>query len=105
MSEGHHIIPQQRIKIAKSAVAVKLKVHGLSSLTDAEWHLCETPLGDILADRRNIVRLAPRRHHRAQHGFERLRRDQLPDGIEDFAAEYALEAALEHELRLIEAPA
>lgn len=104
MSQDHHVIPQQRIKIARSAVAVKLKLHGLAALSDGEWRLYDTPLSVILNDRRNIVRLKNELHHRAHNGVTpyRLTRDQLPGEIDVFAAEYALEAALEHELRLIE---
>jgi hypothetical protein len=101
VSDPHHVIPQQRIKIARSAVAVKVKTRGLSALTFAEWKLYDTPLSVILSDRRNIVTLSRRLHHRAHNGFERLRENQLPTGIHDFAAEYGLEAALDHELRLM----
>lgn len=99
MAEDHHVIPQQRIKIARSQVAIKTKTVG-AELTDAERRLLDTPLTTILRDRRNIVRLSRERHHRA-HGFERLRENQLPRGIYDFAEEYALRPALEHELALI----
>jgi hypothetical protein len=105
MAEFHHVIPQQRIKIARSRVAIKIKTLGASELTDAEHRLFTTPLQTILDDRRNQVRLKRSLHHRAHHGANpyRLKPDQLPRGIEDFAAEYALEAALDHELRLLTA--
>jgi len=99
-SEGHHIVPRQRIKQARSRMAIQRKLN--RPMTPAEVRLLDTPLGRILDDRRNIIRLSRTRHHRAHGGFERLRRDQLPREIEDFAADFALEAALEHELRLID---
>lgn len=99
-AQDHHIIPQQRIKQARSQIAVKVKALGDSELTNAEHRLYTTPLTTILADRRNIVRLSHAAHHRAHH-FERLRPSQLPAGIHDFAEEYALGWALDHELRLI----
>lgn len=102
VSEGHHVIPQQRIKIARGRVAIKLKTRGIPALTDSERRLLDTPLHEILEDRRNIVRLSRERHHRAHNGFERLTRRQLPAGIHDFVREYALEAALDHELQLID---
>lgn len=100
MSDNHHVIPQQRIKIAVGRVAIKSKTPG-RELTDAEVNLLTTPLSTILRDRRNIVRISRKRHHRAHQGFERLTEKDLPEGIHDFAAEYALEPALEHELRLM----
>lgn len=101
MSDKHHVIPQQRIKIAIGNVALKAKMQGEDALTDAERTLLVTPLTTILRDGRNIVRLSRTLHHRAHGGFERLDPRKLPTGIEDFAAEYALEWALEHELRLM----
>lgn len=103
MAEDHHVIPQQRIKIAIGRVAIKSKRFDVE-LTEAERRLLDTPLTRILGDRRNIVRISRTRHHRAHNGVvpERLKREQLPRDIEDFAAEYALESALEHELRLID---
>lgn len=102
MSEGHHCIPQQRIKQRRSHLATMDKIG--RELTEAERRLLDTPLHVVLNDRRNIVRLSRARHHRAHH-FERLTRQDLPAGIEDFAVEYALEAALDHELRLIDGEA
>jgi hypothetical protein len=99
MSEKHHVIPQQRIKQARSAVAIKRK--RFEELTEAEVRLLDTPLNVILDDTRNIVRISRTLHHRAHNGFERLEPKDLPRGIDDFAAEYALEGALEHELRLM----
>lgn len=98
--EDHHVIPQQRIKIEVGKVALKEKRFEL--LTEPERRLLNTPLSTILDDRRNIVRISRTLHHRAHNGFERLRRDQLPRLIDDFAGDYALESALEHELRLID---
>lgn len=100
-TEGHHVIQQQRIKIAVSQVAIKKKLG--RTLTDAEERLLDTPLAWILGDRRNIVKLTQALHHRAHHGSKphRLREKDLPAGIYDFAAYYALEWALEHELHLM----
>lgn len=98
MTESHHIVRQQTIKIAVGRAAIKAKQN--QPLTDGERRLLDTPLSTILRDRRNIVRLSRARHHRA-HGFERLREDQLPRLIDEFAADYGLEWALERELRLI----
>lgn len=98
MSEGHHIIPQQRIKQAVSAAAVKRKLG--KKLTLGEERLLLTPLSDVLADQRNIVRLSRDAHHRAHH-FERLSERQLPAGIRTFARQYGLEHALDRELRLM----
>lgn len=100
MSEKHHVIPQQRIKIAIGRVAIKSK-QGVE-LTEAEQRLLDTPLWRVLNDHRNIVPISRKRHHRAHHGFERLTPDELPDEIDVFAADYALEWALDHELRLME---
>lgn len=102
MSEQHHVIPQQRIKQARSKVAIKQK--RFEELTQAEDRLLNTPLTRILGDDRNRVRLSRKRHHRAHNGFERLTERELPAGIHDFAAEYALEPALDHELRLMGVP-
>lgn len=101
MAERHHVIPQVRLKIARGQVAVKRKLHGDDALTPAERRLLDTPLQRILDDRRNIVRISRTLHHRAHNGFERLDPDKLPEGIHDFAAEYALEWALDHELALM----
>lgn len=98
------MIPQQRIKIAIGRVAIKSRTVGVE-LTKAERRLLDTPLTTILRDHRNLIRRMPRNlHHRAHHGANpyRLTREQLPDEIDVFAAEFALEAALEHELRLME---
>lgn len=97
--EDHHVIPQQRMKVARSCVAIKRK--RFEELTEAEARLLDTPLSRILGDRRNIVRISRTLHHRAHNGFERLKPADLPDGIYEFAEEYALEPALEHELRLM----
>ena len=94
------MVPKQRIEIARANVAVKLKLG--YPVTDAEQRLLDTPLTEILRDRRNIVRIRRRLHHRAHNGFERLAPGQLPIGIRCFAEEYALEWALDHELALIE---
>lgn len=101
MSDRHHVIQQQRIKIAIGRAAVKRKLHGEDSLSGGERRLLATPLTTILRDERNIVRISRTLHHRAHNGFERLDPDKLPRGIEDFAADYGLEWALDHELRLM----
>lgn len=98
MTENHHVIPKQRIKIAVGRVAIKSKQN--QPLTAGERKLLDTPRSTVLGDRRNQVTLSRARHHRA-HAFERLREDQLPRLIDEFAADYGLEAALERELRLI----
>lgn len=98
MSEGHHVIPQQRIKQAVSTCAVKQKLG--KKLTLGEERLLSTPLPDVLGDQRNIVKLSREAHHRAHH-FERLSEHQLPAGIRAFARQYGLEPALERELRLM----
>lgn len=105
MSEQHHVIKQQTIKIAVGRVAIKAKQN--RELTEAEDRLLSTPLTRILGDHRNLVRLTRTLHHRAHNGVRplRLTREQLPGGIKDFAAEYALESALDHELRLIDGAA
>ena len=104
MPEGHHIIKQQTLKQAVSKAAVKQKIVG-KELTPGEKRLLETPLSTVLADTRNIVRIPQvERHHRAHQGSEpeRLKRDELPRLIDEFAADYGLEAELEHELALID---
>ena len=99
-AEDHHVIQQQRIKIAVGRAAIKDKQN--QPLSDGERRLLETPLSTILRDRRNIVRLPSQaRHHRAHSGHERLTEGDLPRLIDEFAADYALEWALEHELQLI----
>jgi hypothetical protein len=100
--QDHHVIPQQRIAQRISAIAIKRKQN--RPLTDAEARLLDTPLSTILDDRRNQVRLKVDLHHRAHHGANpyRLKRKQLPRGIHDFAEEFALEGALERELRLMD---
>jgi hypothetical protein len=106
-TERHHIIPQQRIKNARSATRVKRKIYGEASLSEAEERLIHTSERQILNDRRNIRRLTPGRHTRAHHGARpyRITLERLPEGIADFAREYALESALIHELDLAEIPA
>lgn len=101
MAEWHHVIPQGRIKDRVSAIAIKRKQN--RPLTEAEERLLDTPLSVILADRRNQVRLQRKLHHRAHHGANpyRLKPEQLPRGIHDFAEHFALEGALDRELRLI----
>jgi hypothetical protein len=103
MAESHHVIPQIRIAQRVSALAIKAKQN--RELTAAEQHLLDTPLSAVLDDRRNQVRLKRNLHHRAHHGANpyRLKRKDLPRGIHDFAEEYALEGALDRELRLIDA--
>lgn len=101
MAESHHIVPRQRIAQRVSALAIKRKQN--QPLTEAEERLLDTPLSVILDDRRNQVRLRRKLHHRAHHGANpyRLKPEQLPRGLHDFAEEYALEGALDRELRLI----
>lgn len=103
MPQSHHVIQKGRIKDRVGEVAVKQKLYGAGSLTDAERRLLETPLSRILDDRRNQVVLSNNLHHRAHAGAKpyRIPEDKLPRGIHDFAEEYALEGALERELRLI----
>lgn len=73
-------------------------------MTEAQIRLLDTPLGTILDDRRNQVRLKVNLHHRAHHGANphRLKRSDLHPRIDEFAAEYALEAKLDHQLALME---
>jgi hypothetical protein len=97
--QDHHVIPRQRIEIARSMAAVKEKLGG--ELSDGERRLLETSITTLFADRRNIVRIGRRRHHRAHNGFERMKLWELPAQIDEFAADYGLEWALAHELRLI----
>jgi hypothetical protein len=102
--QDHHVIRQQTIKQAVSAAAVKDRTVG-KDLSDGERNLLETPLSTVLNDRRNIVRIkSVERHHRAHQGSEpeRLSRDELPRLIDEFAADYGLEWALERELELID---
>jgi hypothetical protein len=101
VSEGHHVIPKQRVKIAVGRAAIKDKQG--QELSDGERRLLDTPLTTILRDPRNIVHLSRTRHHRAHGGFERLKPEELPRGIEEFADDYGLRWALEHELRLMDA--
>lgn len=82
--ELHHIVPKQRIK------------HRVS--------LAQLPYA--IKDRRNLVPLCRRHHHRITHGFDREAMaeqivERLP-GLHAFAGEYGLDAALAHELRLYE---
>lgn len=98
MSEGHHILRQQTVKQAVSAAAVKVKIG--KPISAGEQRLLDTPLTVVLNDPRNIVKLSRAAHHRAHHA-ERLRENQLPRGIYDFASDYGLEAALDRELALI----
>lgn len=101
MTDGHHLIHQQTICIARSKVAIKQK--RFEELTAAEDRLLNTPLTTILRDRRNIVNLKRNLHHRAHNGCRpfRLKEKDLPAGIHDFASDYSLEAALDRELRLM----
>lgn len=101
--QSHHVIAKQRIAQRVSEVAVKLKLYGPGSLTEAEARLLETPLQTVLDDRRNQVRLKVNLHHRAHHGANpyRLKPNQLPSRIDEFASDYALEGALERQLTLI----
>lgn len=103
MAQDHHVIPQQRIKQRRSHVAIKMKTLGATELTDAEARLLSTPLSQVLNDRRNIARISNTLHHRAHAGAKpyRIPEDKLPRGIHDFAAHFALEGALDRELRLI----
>lgn len=101
MSQNHHVIPQQRIAQRVSALAIKRKQN--QKLTRAEKRLLDTPLSQVLNDRRNIARISNELHHRAHNGVRayRIPEDKLPRGIHDFAEHFALEGALERELRLI----
>jgi hypothetical protein len=104
MTHNHHVIRQQTIKQAISAAAAKSKVVG-KTLTDGERRLLDTPLHVILDDRRNLVRDVPHdRHHRAHQGVEpeRFKRTDLHRQIDEFAAWYGLEWALDRELELID---
>ena len=101
MTESHHILSQQTIKQRVSQVAIKDKLN--RPLTEAERHLLDTPLSVVLDDRRNQVRIKRTLHHRAHHGANpyRLKRSQLPRGLDDFACEYALEGALDRAMQLV----
>lgn len=102
MTDSHHVIKQMTIKQRRSHMAIQRKLN--RPMTDAERRLLDTALTTILNDQRNQVRLKRTLHHRAHHGANpyRLKRSELPRNIDEFAAEYALEAALDHELRLID---
>lgn len=104
MAHDHHVIRQQTIKQAVSAAAAKQKIVG-KTLTAGERRLLETPLTTVLRDSRNLIRKVPvERHHRAHQGGnpERFKRSDLHSRIDEFAADYGLEWALDHELRLID---
>lgn len=102
MSQGHHFIEKQTIKQRRSAMAIKRKQN--LPMTAAENRLLDIPLTTILDDRRNQVRLANALHHRAHSGVTayRPKREDLHAGIYDFAAEFALEGALDRKLALID---
>ena len=94
-TERHHFVSKRSIRARRSHVALKAK--RFEELSEAEHRLLFTPLSRILADERNLVTLTPIRHHRVTHGFEKLSLDDVPQ-IREFAAEYALEPALERKL-------
>lgn len=103
MSQDHHVIRQQRIKILVGRAALKRKQN--RPLSDGEHKLLTTPLSIVLGDKRNQVQIkSVDRHHRAHQGSkpERLQREELPRLIDEFAADYGLEAELERELALID---
>jgi hypothetical protein len=72
----HHLIPQQLLR----------RQH--STLT---WHGAQVrPLDELLADRRNLVRLCWDHHQLLHNKRLYIRRHQLPRGIGDFARELCL---------------
>lgn len=103
MTQLHHIIPRQRIRTRLSDVRIKAK--RFEVLTEGEERLLNTPLSCVYADSRNLVRLTKREHERHHTGTLRLDPSKLPLELWDFAAEYALENALKHELGLLGATA
>jgi hypothetical protein len=99
MTQLHHIIPRAAIKRERSKV--NLRVQRFEEITEAEAKLISTPISRIFDDSRNLVKLTKREHERHHTGTLRLDRSKLPSEIEEFAAWYGLEAALDHELGLI----
>jgi hypothetical protein len=79
--EFHHVVPKARIK-------ARLPIELLPA---------------AINDRRNLVPLCRRHHHRITHGFDRdAMAEVLAERLDDlraFASAYGVEAGLERELR------
>lgn len=96
-TEGHHVIPQQRIKQArKRALAL--------DRASAE-PIATVPLSAVLADERNIVPLCRAHHHLITVGARHLQPDELPSEVYAFATDYGLGWSLERDLRYAEGEA
>lgn len=83
-TEAHHVIPKQRIRARGWGLGFEL--------------------ADALADRRNLVALCRRHHHRITHGWDREPLGRVLAAriteLREFARDYQLEPALDRELRL-----
>jgi hypothetical protein len=96
----HHVIPRARIKARRRHVSI-LNRRPNCELTEPQRRLLTTAITRILKDVRNLIRLCDHHHHQVHHFGLRLTAAILPTGLSQFAAEFDLEAALDHELRLM----
>jgi hypothetical protein len=93
--QGHHVIKQQTIK---RAMKDSEPTRGFAP--DYVIRAYKQRLGDVLSDRRNLLQCC-KRHHDMWHSHRRsefsLTRDDLPEGLELFAAEHGLEHELDRQ--------
>lgn len=105
MSQGHHFIERQTVKLERSKVRI-WRSQG-RELTTAQERLIDTPLDTILGDRRNEVRLPKVSHDSLHSGASQryqIKRSDLHPQIDEFASAFALEHQLEKKLRSIDQP-
>lgn len=96
----HHVVKEQRIIRRLRTLRNRDRTPNAAPLTEAERHAIDVPLKRILRDRRNLVLLCDHHHHQVHHFGLRVTLAHVPR-ISEFAREFALEAALDHELRLM----
>ena len=73
-------------------------VHQLHHIIKQQVLRREMPkLGLVLGDRRNMVRVCSRHHELLTNARIHFTRDELPESVEEFAAEHGLEWRLAHD--------
>ena len=101
-----HLIPKQRIKAAYSSAASRARAVSLVPLEAPMQALIDRRSEDVIWDPRVWVPMCGGLtgiggHHGAFDAKQiRLRRDELPEGLEEFAREYGLEWSLDRDYGL-----
>lgn len=99
---GHHVIPKQRLRRAWERACGTV---GRAGNATANERLVLAGITRLLADRRNIIPLCGRHHHRITHGWDRdhllvTLAARMP-ALRRFAEAFGLENELELELSIL----